>query len=64
MDHQAFDLLKEAINEIRTDVKTLGSDVVKIKNDIGHYKGFIGGIVFCFTVAWTGVTYFLTRKDS
>ena len=43
MDHQAFELLKDSIDELRKDVKD-------IKSDLGHYKGFLGGIVFVFTL--------------
>jgi hypothetical protein len=54
MDHQAFELLKSAIDDIKQDVK-------EIKTDLGHYKGFLGGVSFVFAVAWSGVTYFLTN---
>jgi hypothetical protein len=54
MDHQAFELLKDSIDELRKDVKD-------IKTDLGHYKGFLGGIVFVFTLMWTGITYFISH---
>ena len=57
MDHQAFELLKDSIDELRKDVKD-------IKSDLGHYKGFLGGVTFVLTVAWSGVTYFLSRLKS
>lgn len=57
MDNQAFELLKSSIEELRADVKD-------IKNDLGHYKGFLGGITFVFSVIWAGVTYFFTNYKS
>jgi len=54
MDNQAFELLKSAIDELRQDVK-------EMKTDLGHYKGFLGGVSFVFALAWSGVTYFLTN---
>ena len=54
MDNQAFELLKDSIDELRKDVK-------EIKTDLGHYKGFLGGVVFVFTIAWSGITYFISH---
>lgn len=54
MDNQAFELLKDAIDDLKTDVK-------EIKKDLGHYKGFLGGVSFVFAVAWSGITYFLSN---
>lgn len=57
MDNQAFELLKDAIDELKVDVKD-------IKSDLGHYKGFIGGVMFCTTAIWTFLTYYFTKgKD-
>lgn len=57
MDNQAFGLLKDSIDELRKDVK-------EIKTDLGHYKGFLGGVVFVFTLVWSGITYFLSQFKS
>lgn len=54
MNNQAFELLKDSIDELRKDVK-------EIKTDLGHYKGFLGGVVFVFTIAWSGITYFISH---
>lgn len=57
MDNQAFQLLKDSIDELRNDVK-------EIKKDLGHYKGFLGGVTFVFSIAWSGITYFLSHLKS
>lgn len=64
MDNQAFQLLKDKLEELCTDVKELRADVGHVKQDLGHYKGFLGGITFVFTIAWTGITYFLSHFNS
>jgi len=47
MDHQAFELLKDSIDELRKDVK-------EIKTDLGHYKGFLifASIYSAFTLQY------------
>lgn len=57
MDNQAFELLKSSIDEIRADVK-------EIRTDLGHYKGFLGGISFVFAILWSGITYFISHLKS
>lgn len=54
MDNQAFELLKDAIDDLKQDVKG-------IKKDLAHYKGFLGGVSFVFALAWSGVTYFISQ---
>lgn len=51
MDHESYRLLKEIIDEVRNDVK-------EIKQDLGHYKGFVSGILCVFTILWAGATFF------
>ena len=64
MDNQAFKLLVATIDEIKDDVKLVRSDLESVKKDIGHYKGFIGGVVFVFGVVWSGITYFFSGLKS
>ena len=54
MNNQAFELLKDAIDELKSDVRD-------IKKDLGHYKGFVGGVMFAFTALWSFMTYYFTR---
>lgn len=63
MDNQAFQLLKSKLDELGTDIQSIRKDLDIVKGDLGHYKGFLGGVVFVFTVAWSGVTYFLSHLN-
>lgn len=64
MDNQAFKLLTDAIDEIKDDVKAMRVDMAGVKKDIGHYKGFIGGVVFVLSTVWMGVTYLFSSQKS
>lgn len=61
MDNHAFELLLKKLDEHGTDLKEMRIDITKVKDDLGHYKGFLGGVSFVFALAWSGVTYFLTN---
>lgn len=61
MDNQAFELLKNKLDELKDDISDIKKDVASVQQDLGHYKGFLGGVSFVFALAWSGVTYFLTN---
>lgn len=61
MDNQAFQLLKEKLDELGADIRSIRKDVDSVKNDLGHYKGFLGGMAFVFSVAWSGITYVISH---
>ena len=64
MDHQAFELLKDKLDDIKSDISGLRGEVNSVKDDLGHYKGFLGGVTFVFTVLWSGLTYFFTKGNT
>ncbi len=64
MDNQAFKLLISTIDEIKSDVKLVRGDLESVKKDIGHYKGFVGGVVFVFGIIWGGINYFFSGIKS
>jgi len=61
MDNQAFKLLTDKLDELGKSIKDVSSDLSEVKKDLGHYKGFLGGVTFVFTVAWSGITYFISH---
>jgi len=64
MDNQAFELLKDKLDDIKSDITVLKNEVGHVKEDLGHYKGFLGGVTFVFTVLWSGLTYIFTKGDT
>ena len=37
------------LSELLTEIRTLRKDVQGIREEIGHYRGFIGGVVWTFS---------------
>lgn len=55
MDPQAFDLLKESIDNLREDVGSLRSDMNLVVVQMSKYKGFLAGVCSVFTAFGTGI---------
>ena len=61
MDNHFYDLLMKKLDDHGNDLKSMRDDLSEVKSDLGHYKGFLGGVTFVFSIAWAGITYFLSN---
>jgi hypothetical protein len=43
--------------ELKAEVKALRDDVATIKQQLGQWKGFFGGIVFVLSALWAVITW-------
>ena len=53
MDNQAFELIRDKLDELGKIASKNTEAIDEIKKDLRHYKGFIGGVLFVFTALWS-----------
>jgi hypothetical protein len=56
-DAENFRALKEDVVELKKEVVALRADVSVIKQQLGQWKGFFGGIVFVLSALWAVITW-------